>query len=346
MSKRLTRIVVVGAIAIVAAVLLVPQIRDLAEGEAADGGIPEGLDVFRAAASGTEVYGIGGVLDGDSATSQVFVFGDGAWELATTPEGVGTLGDIAIRGDLVVVAGTNARGEAAVWTATLPELDWKQEEIPRATADMRGLAMTDSAVVVVGSTFDEEGDAFVLARSAAGEWERASLPGGRAVPMAVVATADGFVAGGSSDEAPAIWTSPDGRAWSAQPAGGTKGSIQMLAASGDSLMAIGSNERVLAAFAEGTGGRTPIALPSEDAGETAFAIAARDDGWIVVGFDIDVGDVAHAITWSGDKAGEHWSLTERVAADRLTDVVVIDGEPFGVGSLERGGKLTPVLLPL
>ena len=345
-GRRLIRLVVVGAIAIVAVVLLAPQIRDLAETDDDDNDIPEGFDIFRAASNGTDVLGVGGVLDGDTANPRAFAFRDGEWQLTETPDNVGVFGDIAMDGDRVVMVGSASRGRATVWTATLPDLDWEREETPALMGDFRGIAIKDETIVAVGST--TLGTAVVLVRSDAGTWQLATLPGERAVPIAVVATADGFVAGGSAANAPAMWTSPDGLEWISEAVSGSTGSVQGLAASGNGseVMAIGVNDRIHVAFAVNDRTRTPIALPTEDAGEFAFAIAPTADGWVVVGQDIDVGDVAHAIMWTGDPPGHHWSLNERVAADRLTDVVVVKGRPFGVGSLERAGQLTPVLIPL
>lgn len=337
---------VVGVIAIVAAVLLIPQIRDLAddgEGEG-DAGIPVGNDVFRAASNGKDVYGIGGVLDGENVEPRVFAFRDGTWEPASTPEDATVFGDVAIAGDRIAVVGSTRSGQGSVWTATLPDLDWQREDHDTEFADLRAIAMTESSIVAVGSVLDETAAPYVLARTSAG-WERPALPGERPVPIAVVATTEGFVIGGSSAGAPALWTSPDGLTWSLHQVGGPTGAIQALGANGNEVMAIGTNERVHVAFS-GTGNATVVPLPTEDAGESAFAVVARDDAWIIVGQDVDVGDVVHGITWTGDARGHQWTLNERVAADRLNDAVIVDGRPFGVGSLERGGKLTPVLIPL
>ena len=52
------------------------------------------------------------------------------------------------------------------------------------------------------------------------------------------------------------------------------------------------------------------------------------------------------MTWTGDISGHGWTRNDDIEADRLTDAVVIDGETFSVGSYERGGRLTSVLLPL
>lgn len=345
-QRRLIRLVVIGVIAIVAAVLLIPQIRELADdGDGAgESGIPEGIDVFRAASNGDDVYGVGGVLDGQTFDASVFAFRDGAWEPASTPEDAEVFGDVAIADDRIAVIGSTANGRASVWTATIPNLEWERE-LPRTeVADLRAIAMTETTVVAVGSLLDETAAPYVLVRTSTG-WESPALPGERPVPIAVAATTDGFVVGGSAAGAPALWTSPDALTWSLRQVGGPTGTIQALGASGSEIMAIGTNQRVHVAFA-GADNRTVVPLPTEDPGEAAFALVAKGDGWIAVGQDVDVGDVVHGITWSGDGDGQRWTLNERVAADRLNDAVIVGGRPFGVGSLERGGKLTPVLIPL
>lgn len=134
----------------------------------------------------------------------------------------------------------------------------------------------------------------------------------------VVATADGFVAVGGDPSGPAVWRSPDGRAWAAvdgpsAPAGPTH-SLAGIAAHAGGLLAIGyaseDDAQVGTAWSSVDGTTwTRLAVPDSYATARPGTIAMREDGQgIIVGsLGPDRGDpVAWPVT--GDRIGDPVAL--------------------------------------
>jgi hypothetical protein len=82
--------------------------------------------------------------------------------------------------------------------------------------------------------------------------------------LAVAAGPSGFVSGGSHGNLPEVWTSPDGRTWTAVstplPAGATGGVIQQVAVNGSHAVALGQQTTAH--------GAQPLAERSDDGGRT------------------------------------------------------------------------------
>jgi hypothetical protein len=82
--------------------------------------------------------------------------------------------------------------------------------------------------------------------------------------LAVAAGPSGFVSAGARDDQPAVWTTPDGRTWTAVsvplPSGASGGVIQQVAVSGKNVVALGRQ-----ATAHGI---QPLAARSGDGGQT------------------------------------------------------------------------------
>jgi len=115
----------------------------------------------------------------------------------------------------------------------------------------------------------------MASEAAMGDTAAGALDGaGNRQMLAVTATADGFVAVGSHDRLPAVWTTPDGRAWAQAdlplPAGATGAALQHVAADGRTVVAAG--------MAQTATGQMPFAARSADGGrswtETALPVPA------------------------------------------------------------------------
>ena len=195
------------------------------------------------APAGPGLVAVGGDIPGDDVDVAVWVSPDGlAWSrVAQDQEGLGGPDDqlataMAPAGPGLVAAGWEGPGEdsdAAVWTS--PDgLAWSR--VPHDEAlfggpgiqEIDGLAVIDGLVVAVGS--DEsgaDGSAAVWTSPDGLSWSRvphdeATFGGpGNQVMLAVAAGGPGLVAvglEGASDRAvAAVWTSPDGLAWSRVP---------------------------------------------------------------------------------------------------------------------------------
>jgi hypothetical protein len=98
-------------------------------------------------------------------------------------------------------------------------------------------------------------------------WVQAQYPdetSGSSQVLAVAAGPSGFVSAGSHDNRPAVWTTHDGRAWTAVslplPAGASAGVIQQVAVNGSRVVALGQQTTA--------DGIRPLAEQSSDGGLT------------------------------------------------------------------------------
>jgi hypothetical protein len=153
-------------------------------------------------------------------------------------------------------------------------------------------------------------------------WTRAQDVGGTSGSnqvLAVAAGPSGFVSAGARDDQPAVWTTPDGRTWTAVsvplPSGASGGVIQQVAVSGKNVVALGRQATAHGiqplAARSGDGGRTwqvaPFSAPGPGisftaltAGPGGFTAAAR--------FGLADGSSGAAVWSSTD--GTNWSRSQ------------------------------------
>jgi hypothetical protein len=163
--------------------------------------------------------------------------------------------------------------------------------------------------------------------------------------LAVAADAHGFVSVGSRDGNPAVWTTNDGRYWTAVglpvPAGASSAVLQQVAVSGSRMAALGQATTTAGAvvpFAEvsNDGGATwhqvPFAAPGPD---TAFtAVVAGSNGFTAVGQYGRPGQVSPAAWISTD--GTAWTqsgLTGLNGAYRITALLPAGTATTAIGSI-------------
>jgi hypothetical protein len=139
--------------------------------------------------------------------------------------------------------------------------------------------------------------------------------GGARQMLAVAATASGFIAVGSDGQRPAVWTTPDGRAWRLAdlplPARATAAALQHIASAGRTVVATG--------VAQTATGAVPYAARSDDGGRTwtevflpvpagtaqVSAMAAAGSGFTVTGtFGATAGD-RDVVVWTS-RDGVTW----------------------------------------
>ena len=142
--------------------------------------------------------------------------------------------------------------------------------------------------------------------------------------LAVAAGPSGFVSAGSHDNQPAVWTSPDGRAWTTinlqMPAGASAGVIQQVAVNGSRVVALGQQTTAdgIQPLAERStdGGLTwqPVPFSPPGPGVTFTALTSSSGGFTAAGqFGAAGGDLAAAVWTSAD--GATWT---RAPVSRLT----------------------------
>jgi serine/threonine protein kinase len=132
----------------------------------------------------------------------------------------------------------------------------------RAASGPRGYVITGTAAAPGGGSLREAWWSRDLT-----SWTRArdlNQASGSNQVLAVAAGPSGFFSAGSHDNQPAVWTTPDGQAWTAvslpMPAGASAGVIQQVAVRGRHVVALGRQTT-----ADGT---RPLAERSEDGGLT------------------------------------------------------------------------------
>jgi len=134
--------------------------------------------------------------------------------------------------------------------------------------------------------------------------------------LAVAAGPSGFVSAGSHDNQPAVWTSPDGRAWTTinlqMPAGASAGVIQQVAVNGSRVVALGQQTTAdgIQPLAERStdGGLTwqPVPFSPPGPGVTFTALTSSSGGFTAAGqFGAAGGDLGAAVWTSAD--GVTWT---------------------------------------
>ena len=150
-------------------------------------------------------------------------------------------------------------------------------------------------------------------------WTKASdvnETGGSNRVLAVAAGSSGFVSAGSHENLPVVWTSSDGRTWTAVstplPAGATAGVIQQVAVNGSHAVALGQQTTAhgVQPLAERSsdGGRTwqPVPFPAPGPGVSFTALTASGTGFTAAArFGSAGGAMAAAVWTSAD--GTSWT---------------------------------------
>ena len=149
---------------------------------------------------------------------------------------------------------------------------------------------------------------------------------------AAVAVADGFVAVGSENNGHTIWTSPDGRNWTAhdlaKPSGATAATLLSVAVDPGGRF-------VAAGFATTAAGDIPIVVTSADAGTqvtqaalsapdgpaTVSAVTATSDGFVAVGL-AGPANARRAVEWTSPD-GINWSAATQVPAAGSNEITAV-----------------------
>ena len=150
-------------------------------------------------------------------------------------------------------------------------------------------------------------------------WTRArdvNETGGSSQLLAVAAGPSGFVSAGAHENLPVVWTSSDGRTWTAfstpLPAGASAGVIQQVAVNGNQAVALGqqSTAQGVQPLAERSddGGRTWQAVPftAPGPGVSFTALTASSSGFTAAAQFGPVGGTMAAAVWTSAD-GKTWA---------------------------------------
>ena len=149
--------------------------------------------------------------------------------------------------------------------------------------------------------------------------------GGSSRVLAVAAGPAGFVSAGSHDKLPAVWTSSDGRTWTAAsiplPTGATAGVIQQVAVNGSHAVALGQQTTAhgVQPLAERSddGGKTwqPVPFTAPGPGVSFTALTASGGGFTAAAQFGSSGGTMAAAVWTSAN-GTSWT---RSSVSGLTD---------------------------
>ena len=149
--------------------------------------------------------------------------------------------------------------------------------------------------------------------------------GGSSRVLAVAAGPAGFVSAGSHDKLPAVWTSSDGRTWTAVstplPTGATAGVIQQVAVNGSHAVALGQQTTAhgVQPLAERSddGGKTwqPVPFTAPGPGVSFTALTASGGGFTAAAQFGSSGGTTAAAVWTSAN-GTSWA---RSSVSGLTD---------------------------
>jgi hypothetical protein len=197
----------------------------------------------------------------------VLIRSDKGWFTETIDGEPGFVTDVVRVGDAVVAVGATGARRLGATVDELGELrpviwirsaagGWARAFLPPTEHGwLTGVAKTDMAVVAVGRTIGSDGDAYALSADHNMQaWTSASLGSGAGLQLvsSVAANATSFVAFGvveGADPPPfatALWTSLDGRGWTAAPhqeKGNRASDLSVLRADGSVLSIGGANTR-------------------------------------------------------------------------------------------------------
>jgi hypothetical protein len=173
-----------------------------------------------------------------STGPDVLIRSDRGWFTEKTDTEPGFVAEVVRVGDVVVAVGASGRWTLRSTDEDLTKLkpviwvrssrgDWSRASLPStASGWLTGVAMTDTAVVAVGRSVGNDGDAYALSSDHSMQsWTLASIGSGTGLQLvsSVAANADSFVAFGvtqGADPPPfpaALWTSRGGQTWTAEP---------------------------------------------------------------------------------------------------------------------------------
>ncbi len=150
-------------------------------------------------------------------------------------------------------------------------------------------------------------------------WTRAPDVSGSSQVLAVAAGSPGFVSAGSHDDQPAVWTSSDGRTWTAVtvplPSGASGGMIQQVAISGKVAVALGQQATAhgvqpLAERSE-DGGRTwqPVPFSGPGPGASFTALTAGPHGFTAAAVSGSASGTTDASAWTSAD-GTNWTRSQ------------------------------------
>ncbi|WP_242885165.1 hypothetical protein [Actinomadura litoris] len=265
-------------------------------------------------------------VGGTNGAAAVWSSPDGRrWTRAPLPATRGRLSDVAHgTGGWLAVGRTSGASPGPLAFVSPDGASWTQVPFPAVGEGPSAVTTGPAGYVAVGTgaawrTTDRK------------VWRRTGIEGR---PTDVTATARGYVAVGGRDTAPAVWTSPDGLAWTPVklPAALVPGPLTKVVARGDALVAIGAGPTPLVSTDAGaTWAPRPLAGAPAAAAPATTAVAATPKGWVVAG------SLGRAAGIWASRDGAAWRRVPAAGLDgagdaRLTVMASLGGDLLALGT--------------
>jgi hypothetical protein len=291
---------------------------------------------------------------------------DGTWSLVSTAALAGLTGQLTSVAEgpsgWIAVGSMNENGTAGPAVFWSPDgVTWMPlpalTDLAGSGAQFLGVAAGPGGYLVVGKD-GSNGQARVALWWSADlkNWVNGETGGGAgSFAAAAVPVGTGFVAAGSENNCHAIWTSPDGRTWTAhdlaKPSGATTASLT-------SISVNQSGRFVAAGYATESAGDLPIVVTSGDGGANVTqvvlsapqgqaavtAVTATSHGFAAVGL-AGPANARHAVEWTSPD-GVTWSPATQLPAAGASEITALtDSGTTVTGTAQRGATPSVLTIP-
>ncbi len=290
---------------------------------------------------------------------------DGTWSLVSTAALGGLTGHLTSVSEgpsgWIAVGSANENGTVEPVVFWSPDgVSWTPQpaltNLAGSGAQFLGVAAGPGGYLVVGKNSGGSQARAALWWSAdLKNWTSATSGGAGSFATAAVAVGNGFVAAGSENNCHTIWTSPDGRSWTAhdlaKPSGASTAALSSVAVSQ-------AGRFVAAGYAATSAGNLPIVVTSADGGAhvtqvvlsapqgqgTVTAVTATSDGFTAVGL-AGPANAKRPVEWTSPD-GVAWSAPSQVAAAGSSQITALtDTGTMVTGTAQRGPAPSVLNLP-
>jgi hypothetical protein len=291
---------------------------------------------------------------------------DGTWSLVSTAALGGLTGHLTSVAQgpsgWIAVGSMNENGTVEPVVFWSPDgVTWTPQaaltNFAGSSAQFLGVAAGPGGYLVVGKDGSDDQASVALWWSAdLKNWANGETSGSAgSFAAAAVAVGNGFVAAGSENNCHTIWTSPDGRNWTAhdlaKPSGATTAALRSVAADqGGRFVAAGyatnsaGDLPIVVTSADGGAHVTQVVLGAQQGQATVTAVTATGDGFAAVGLAGPAG-AQHAVEWTSPD-GVTWSpATQLTAAGNSEVTALTDSGTTVTGTAQRATDPSVLTVP-